>query len=121
MVDGTLGDFVRSYIDRVVNDRDLSGVDELVSADYTGRGQGWPTTFESLRQFYALQVEERPDWHIHVDETLELAEVVVVRAHAGGSIETGGEIRRKDVEWLAAYRVEHQMIREISLLALVEL
>lgn len=120
MVHGTLGDFVRSYIDRVVNSQDLSGVDELVSPDYTGKGQGWPTTFDSLRQFYALQAVERPDWHIHVDATVELAELVVVRARAGGSISIEGEMRRKDVEWLAAYRVEHQMIREISLLALVE-
>ena len=121
MVDGTLGAFVRAYLDRVVNNRDLSGVDELVSPDYTGSGQGWPAAFDSLRQFYALQAVERPDWHIHVDATLELADIVVVRAHAGGSLKAGGEMQRKDVEWLASYRVDHQLVREISLLAFVEL
>lgn len=121
VVAGTLGGFVRAYLDRVVNNRDLSGIDELVSPHYTGTGPGWPTTFDALRQFYALQAVERPDWYINVDATLELAEIVVVRAHAGGSIKIDGVMRRKDVAWLASYRVQDQLIHEINLLALVEL
>lgn len=120
MADGPLGRLIRVYIQRVINDRDLSGVDELVSRDYVGRGDGWPTTFAALRQFYALQALERPDWHIDVQETLELAEIVVVRARAGGRVAVDGTSRRRSVEWLALYRVQDALIREINLLAIVE-
>ena len=120
MADGTLAELVTAYLDRVVNEQDLSGVEELVSPAYTGAGPGWPTSREALRQFYAEQSVERPDWRIDVDATLELGDVVVVRARAGGTVTADGSTRRRDVEWLAAYRVEQHQIREIRLLSLVE-
>ena len=54
-----------------------------------------------------------------MQETVELADVVVVRAHAGGHVVEDGESRRRDVEWLASYRVRDGRIREIRILALV--
>lgn len=120
VADEPLGRFLRAYLDRVVNHRDLSGVDELVSRDYVGSGDHWPTTFEALRQFYERQASERPDWHIDVQETLELAATVVVRAAAGGSVVVDGGPRCRRVEWLARYRVHDGLIVETELLALVE-
>jgi hypothetical protein len=74
-----LGQLIRTYIDRVVNRRDLTAVDELVSPDYRGTGPDWPaTTIEKLRQFYIDQYRDRPDWHIDVQETVEVGEDVVV-------------------------------------------
>jgi len=34
-----------------VNRRDLTAVDDMVSADYVGRGQEWPTDVDELRRF----------------------------------------------------------------------
>jgi predicted SnoaL-like aldol condensation-catalyzing enzyme len=109
-----LGAFVREYIDRVVNRNELAAVDDLVSADYRGSGYGWPEDAEALRRFYAHQAEVRPDWTINVQETVEVGDWVAVRALAGGTL---GE-RRRDVEWLAAYRICGGQITEIHLLAL---
>jgi hypothetical protein len=46
-----LGTFFTSYIERVVNRRDLTAVDDMVSADYVGSGQEWPTDVDELRRF----------------------------------------------------------------------
>jgi SnoaL-like polyketide cyclase len=120
---GPLGAFVRGYLDRVVNRRDVTAVDDLVAADYRGTGQGWPADLDSLRQFYVRQAELRPDWRIDVQETMELGDVVAVRAFAGGSVshDAGGSPLatpyRKDVEWLTVYRVRDNRIAEITLLS----
>jgi hypothetical protein len=116
--DAPLGRLVRTYVDRVVNRRDITAVDELVAPDYTGGGLGWPVDREQLRRFYQDQVRERPDWHIDVQETVEVGDTVVVRARAGGTVVE--EIpRRKYLEWLAHYRIEEGLIREIRLLSVV--
>lgn len=120
MTDQALGRFVRAYLERVVNDRNLSAVDELIAQDYRGSGEGWPQTVGELRAFYAEQARARPDWHIDVQETVELGEVVVVRARAGGTVLDGGTPRVKRLEWLASYRVRDGLIREINLLSLVD-
>ena len=109
-----LGAFVQEYIDRVVNRRDLTAVDDLVSADYRGSGHGWPGDVDALKGFYARQAAERPDWRIDVRETVEAGEWVAVRALAGGTVDG----RRRDVEWLATYRVRDGRISEIHILAL---
>jgi predicted SnoaL-like aldol condensation-catalyzing enzyme len=111
-----LGDFVRAYIDRVVNQKDLSAVEELVSPEYRGAGCGWPGDLDALRRFYADQVKRRPDWRIDVQETIEVGEWVAVHARAGGM--EGG--RRRDVEWLATYRVSAGRVAEIRVLELKE-
>ena len=89
-------------------------MDELVSAGYRGSGHGWPEDLAALRRFYAAQAETRPDWSIAVQETVEVGEWVAVRALAGGT----DHGRRRDVEWLAAYRVCEGRIAEIRVLAL---
>ncbi len=86
MTDGPLGEIVRGYLERVVNRRDVTVVDDLVAADYRGFGHGWPADVDALRQFYVRQAELRPDWRIDVQETMELDDVVAVRAYAGGSV-----------------------------------
>lgn len=115
---------VRAYLDRVVNQRDLSAVDDLVSPEYLGSGHGWPHDLAALREFYAWQATARPDWSIDVQETVEVGDCVVVRAHAGGTI-AGDEHGRplaapthRAVEWLAMYRIEQARIVEIRVLAL---
>ena len=102
---------MRGYLQRVVNDRDVDAVDGLVSPAYVGRGGGWPETIEDLRAFYERQREERPDWHIEVVETVEVAGSVVVRAFAGRP-------DAHEVEWLAHYRWSEGRITEIDLLEL---
>ena len=88
-----------------------------MAPDYTGGGHGWPADRESLRAFYLDQARTRPDWHISVQETVELGDVVVVRARAGGHVE--GEALRRDLQWLAYYRVTDGRICEIRVLSLV--
>ena len=111
-----LGDFVTQYLQRAVNGHDLGAVDELVDPAYRGSGHGWPEDVASLRAFYAWQHQERPDWRIEVQETVELGDSVAVRATAGGT--AGGA--RRDVEWLATYRIKAGRILEIRVLALQE-
>lgn len=121
-----LGDFVRDYLERVVNRNDLAAIDELVSPDYRGTGPGWAPDFESLRQFYAWQAQWRPDWAIDVQETVEVGDHVAVRAHAGGTIahdDDGEPLHapvRRDVEWLSVYRVADDRIVEVNFLAVVD-
>ena len=107
---GELGDFVRRYIDRAVNRRDASAVDDLVAGDYRGSGHGWPADATALRAFYERQARERPGWRIEVQETVEAGDWVAVRALAGDA--------DRQVEWLAAYRVVAGRIAEIRVLAL---
>ena len=120
-------EFVRSYLDRVVNERDLSAVDELVDPGFRGSGFGWPPDRAALRRFYAWQAEARPDWHITVQEAVELGSVVVLRASAGGTVshdERGTSLEQpyvKRLEWLAAFRVEDGRLLETRVLELREL
>lgn len=122
----TPAEFVRRYLDRAVNRRDLTAVDELVAPDFRGSGFGWPPDRAALARFYAWQAESRPDWHIEVQETLELGEVVVVRAQAGGTVlhDAAGELldqpHRKRVEWLSAFRVRDGLLVETQVLELRE-
>ena len=115
--DALLGNFVRNYIDRVVNRRDVAVLDEFVSPDFVGSGPDWPTTIEELHQFYRTQMRERPDWHIDVQDKVELGDSVVVRALAGGPVTRDGASRRTSLEWLAHYRVIERRITEINVLA----
>ena len=122
MTAGPLSAIVRGYLERVVNRRDLTAVGDLVAADYRGLGHGWPADLDALRQFYIRQAELRPDWRIEVQETLEVNDVVAVRAYAGGSVshDANGSLLatpyRKDVEWLATYRIRDGRIKEIIFL-----
>jgi hypothetical protein len=112
---------VAEYIDRVVNRRDITAVDDLVSHTYRGSGHEWPTDQDGLRTFYEEQYQERPDWRIDLQETVELATSVVARAVAGGRIRVAGGWRQRRVEWLAHYRVLDGRIVEINLLDVVQL
>ena len=116
-----LGTFFTSYIERVVNRRDLTAVDDMVSADYIGSGQEWPTDIDELRLFYVNQIRYRPDWHIDVQDTVELGDSVVARAIASGTVTVDGRPQRSHVEWLAHYRVVDRRITEINVLAVVPL
>ena len=117
-------ELVLHYLDRVVNQRDLAAVDEMVAADYQGDGHGWPRTLDELRRFYAWQAATRPDWTIDVQETLQLGDCVVVRANAGGTVTDAEDSRPAaapvvdQVSWLAAYWVADDRIRRIHILEL---
>ena len=120
MGEGILGQQVREYIERVVNRRDPTAVDDLVSTHYRGSGLGWPTTLDALRQFYVDQYRARPDWHIDVQESVELGSDVVVRALAGGAVTIEGVRRIRRLEWLGHYRWHDGLISEINVLAVEE-
>lgn len=126
MQDGTLSVRVREYLDHVVNQRELTVVDRMVSPDYRGSGYGWPEDLQALTEFYRWQAESRPTWHIDVQSTLEVGDVVVVHAHAGGTV-SSTQIDRPEaatsasaVEWLAAYRFADDLIVEIQVLQVRE-
>lgn len=119
MTERELADAVRTYIDRVVNQRDITAVDECVSQSYRGSGPDWPTDRETLRRFYEKQYADRPHWHIDVQETVQLGDSVVARALAGGPVVVDGTAVTKRLEWLAHYRLQDGLITEINLLSLV--
>ena len=122
----TSSGFVRDYLERVVNRRDISALDELVSVDYRGGGHGWPGDVTALRTFYRWQAQVRPDWSISVQDSIEVGGCVVLRAFAGGTIadeEQGRPLAaptQRAVEWLAMYRVEDERILEIQVLEVRE-
>lgn len=128
MARAELGRFIREYIERVVNQCDMSAVDDMVSEDFVGSGiGGWAQDIEALRAFYSRQNRLRPDWHIDIQETVEVGEWVAVRALAGGR-----EAYQEDgtpqpppyvtsVEWLTAYRVVDDRIVEARVLTALDL
>ena len=118
---GPLEQFVTAYIDRVVNRQDVTAVDDMVSPGYTGQGPDWPSTLAELRQFYLDQMRDRPDWHIDVQDAVELGDSVVVRALASGTVTVEGVARRKRLEWLTHYRVVDRLIAEINIMEVVPL
>ena len=117
-----LGDWIRHYLERMVNARDVTAVDELVALDYVGSGHGWAPDREKLRAFYTWQASYRPDWHIDVQETVEVGDWVTVRAYAGGTVAYDeadhplGTPYRRDIEWLAAFRVLDEQLVETQFL-----
>ena len=118
---GVLTGLARAYLERVVNRRDLAAVDELVAPSYQGSGHGWPEDLPALKAFYAWQARSRPDWHIDVQESVEVGDHVAVRAFAGGTIMAGDDSPGAAptvgaVEWLAVYRFEEDRIAEIQVL-----
>ena len=115
----SLSELVVSYIERVVNRRDVTGVDQLVASDYRGTGPGWPANFGELRQFYEEQIRERPDWRIEVRQIIELGDSVVVQAHAHGTVVDEGGAQPLAFDWLAHYRFVERRITEIHLLTVV--
>lgn len=126
VVKGELAQFYRAYVERVVNQHDMSAVDDMVSPDYVGGGQGWAENLEELRDFYRRQNRTRPDWRIDIQETMEVGEWVAVRAFAGGQ-----EANNEDgspqsppfltsLEWLTNVRVVNRMIVEIRLVSWVD-
>lgn len=118
-----LEDWIRRYLQRVVNDRDVSAVDELVSPDYVGSGHGWAPDREKLRAFYTWQAHYRPDWHIDIQAALEVGDWVAVQAHAGGTVahdEAGQPLvtpHQRSVEWLTAFRVVDGQLAETLFLS----
>jgi hypothetical protein len=118
--------WIRHYLGRVVNDRDVSAVDELVSPDYVGSGHGWAPDRDKLRAFYTWQAHYRPDWHIDVQETVEVSDWVAVRAHAGGTVAHDGAGQpletpyRNAIEWLAAFRVVDGRLVETRFLSVCD-
>jgi len=123
----SLGTFIRAYLQRVVNERDITAVDSLVSPDFRGSGNGWPADIAGLREFYRDQARRRPDWHIDVRETIEVGEWVAVRALAGGTVVTNalemtdGAPFEKSIEWMALFRVVSGQIAETKLVSVVDL
>jgi hypothetical protein len=105
----------------VVNEHDVTAVDEMVAPDYRGTGEDWQRLapdFDALRSFYVRQAAQRPDWRIDIQETMEVGEYVAVRALASGqqAFDDDGAPRRPPfpiaVEWLTTYHVVDGKIRD---------
>jgi hypothetical protein len=126
MANGELSQFYREYVERVVNQHDMSAVDEMVSPDYVGGGHGWAANMEELREFYRRQNRLRPDWRIDIQETMEVGEWIAARALAGGqeAYNEDGSPQSPSfltsVEWLSTIRVVDRMIVEIRLVSWVD-
>lgn len=126
MTNGQLDRFIRDYIERVVNQHDMSAVGEMVSPDYTGGGYGWAENFEALREFYDRQNRTSPDWRIDIQETIEVGEWVAVRAYAGGNEAYDEDGSRRSppyltsVEWLSIFRVVDSRIVESRIVSVVD-
>jgi hypothetical protein len=126
VADVELGQFYREYVERVVNQHDLSAVDEMVSPDYVGGGHGWAETIEALREFYRRQSRTRPDWRIDIQQTVAVGEWVAVRAFAGGQEAYNEDGSRQSppfptsVEWLSTIRVAEAKIAEIRIVSWVD-
>lgn len=122
----TLDGFIRGYIERVVNQHDLTAVDDLVSPAYTGGGYGWADNIEALREFYDRQSRLRPDWHIDIQETTEVGEWIAVRAFAGGTEAYNDDGSPQPppfltgVEWLALFRVVQSTLVETRIISIIE-
>ncbi|MEO8329994.1 MAG: ester cyclase [Candidatus Nanopelagicales bacterium] len=123
MPDVDLDSWIRRYYDRVVNARDLAAIDDLVAPNYVGSGLGWASTLEKLREFYIWQATYRPDWRIDVQDTLQVADWVAVRAHAGGTVshdDVGQPLDasyRRAVEWLTVSRIVDGRLSETRFLS----
>ena len=126
MSSGDLDAFYRRYIDRVVNEHDMSAVDDLVSPDYTGGGYGWAQNLEELREFYDRQNRTRPDWRIEIQQTLQVGDWLAVRAVAGGKEAYNDDGSPKpppymtSVEWLAVVHVIDERIVEGRVISVVD-
>jgi hypothetical protein len=121
-----LGAFIRTYLARAVNERDITAIEDMVSPGYQGSGRDWPPDLASLREFYQWQARMRPDWRVEVQETIEVGEWVAVRALAGGTVahdDPGKPVAasvRMVLEWLTLYHVVDRKIAEIRVIAVVE-
>lgn len=108
MVSQDGGRFVRDYVARVVNQRELDALDDLVSPDYPRQRPGWPADINRLREFDEWQARWRPDWRIDGQQTIEVGDCVAVRAFAGATVshdDDGSPLIkpfRNDVEWPSA-------------------
>ena len=126
MANGELDRFIREYIERVVNQHDMSAVDEMVSPDYVGGGYGWAETIQDLREFYGRQNRTRPDWHIDIQETVEVGDWVAVRALAGGQEAYNDDGSPQSppfltsVEWLSVFRIVGGRIVETRIVSVVD-
>ena len=116
----------RAYIERVVNQHDMSAVDDMVSSSYTGGGYGWARDVQALREFYDRQNRMCRDWRIDIQETAEVGSWISVRAFAGGreAFNEDGSPQQPPfptrVEWLALFHVVERMIVETRIISLVE-
>jgi SnoaL-like domain len=118
--------FIREYIERVVNQHDISAVDEMVSPGYTGGGYGWPENVAALQEFYDRQNRTRPDWRIDIQQTVEVGEWVAVRALAGGMEAYNEDGARQSrpyvtaVEWLTIFHVVNSRIVETRVISVLD-
>src|SRR5258706_15317534 len=105
--------------DEVLNKKDLSVVDELLSVDFAEHvgGQRRQVGIEGFKAARRRRNAAFPDWHVVVDDLVAEGDKVVVRATGGGT-HTGEFMgiaptgKRISVTWIAIYRVANGRLAE---------
>ena len=72
---------VRAYFQRLLNERDLSVCDELLSSDYVDHDAppDTPPGPESIKAFVARFLDEHPNMHVDIEDMLAEGDRVAAR------------------------------------------
>ncbi|MBN2393270.1 MAG: ester cyclase [Anaerolineae bacterium] len=84
---------VREYFHRLLNEKDLSVCDEMLSSNYLDHDAppDTPPGPKSTKEFVAGFLEEYPDMHIDIEDILEEGNEVAVRIVWRGNHRGSGE------------------------------
>ena len=103
----------------VLNEKDLSVVDELIDVDFVEHvaGQRRPVGVEGFKAARRRRNAAFPDWHVTVQDLIAEGDKVVVRAigqgtHRGEFMRISPTEKRVTVGWIAIYRVANGKLAE---------
>lgn len=112
----------RLYIrlaEAVLNEKDLSVVDELISSEFVEHagGQRRKVGTEGFKAARRRRNAAFPDWHVVIDDLIAEGDKVVVRAtgsgtHLGEFMAIAPTGKKVSVSWIAIYRIENGKLAE---------
>lgn len=79
----------RAVTERIVNQRDLSAVDEVFAPEFVDRSAppGAPTGAPAIKAYYTSLFSAFPDFHYSVDDVIDVGDKVVGRCTASGTMQ----------------------------------